>query len=59
MYFHVEFKVFLLKSRGDTLYYSIYRIKVDSLVMVFGSFRKVVGVLFSKFVPDWRFSLPG
>ena len=52
-------QVFLLKSRDDTLRYSIYRIKVDSFVMVFGSFREVVGVLFSKFVPDWRWILNG
>ena len=33
LYFHLDFKVFLLKSHGDTLRYSISRIKVDSFVI--------------------------
>ena len=59
MYVHVDFEVFLLKSCGDELRYSIYRIQLDSFVMDFVSFSKAVGVLFSNFVSDWCFSLPG
>ena len=57
--YSVDFEVFLLKSCGDELRYSIYRVKEDSSVMVFGSFRKVVGVLLSNFMPEGCFSLPG
>ena len=59
LYVQVDFEVFLLKSCGDALRYSVYRIKVDSSEMVFVRFRKVVGVLFSNFVPDRCFSIPG